>query len=178
MNICFKEVKTDELHASILQNFNRYQCVENAWHPDGQGGYYLIPQRYVAHWDDSRKKELIDKWRIALEFGGMSFCAYDEDNLVGFSCVDGRKLGSEKQYLELLYLHVSYEYRGKGIGKKLFTLCAEAALELQCKKLYLVANSAEETQKVYHKLGCVYAKELIPHLFEQAPDDVHLEYVL
>jgi len=176
--ILFKEIRVDGLHSNMLQNFNRYQYVENDWYPDEKGGYTLVHQPHVENWDDSQKMEIVEKWRTALHNGGKSFCAYGGEKLVGFSFIDGTRLGSEKQYLELLYFHVSYEYRGRGIGKKLFSLCAQAALELQCKKLYIVASSSEESQKAYHKLGCIYAKEPIPHLYEQRPDDVHMEFLL
>jgi len=177
-NINFKEIKADELYSNMLQDFNRYQYVENDWYPDKHGGYHLVHQPHVENWDDSEKIKIVEKWRIALNNGGKSFCAYDGEKIVGFIFVDGVRLGNEKQYLELLYFHVSYEYRGKKVGKKLFNLCAEAALKLQCKKLYIVASSSEESQKAYHKLGCVYAEEPIPHLYEQRPDDVHMEFLL
>jgi len=176
LDICFKEIKTDELHTNILQDFNRYQYVENDWYPDENGGYHLVHQPHVENWDDAEKIKIVEKWRAALNNGGKSFCAYDGEKIVGFIFFDGMRLGSEKQYMELLYFHVSYEYRGKGIGKKLFSLCCEAALKLQCKRLFINASSSEESQKAYHKLGCVYTTELIPH--EHRPDDVHMEFLL
>ena len=178
MDICFKEIKADQLPSNMLQDFNRYQYVENDWYPDKNGGYYLVHQPHVENWDDSEKIKIVGKWLSALNNGGKSFCAYDGEKLVGFLFMDGTRLGSEKQYLEVVYFHVSYEYRGKGIGKKLFNLCAEAALQCQCKKLYIIASSSEESQKIYQKLGCVYTKELIPHLYEQRPDAVHMEFLL
>ena len=174
----YRQMFLSDITQDMLTHFNRYQYVENDWYPDGHCGYFLVHQPHVENWDNAEKIKIIEKWRIALNNGGKSFCAYDGNKLVGLSFIDGVKLGFEKQYIELLYFHVSYEYRAKGIGKKLFCLCAEAALELQCKKLYIVASSSEESQKAYHKLGCVYAKELIPHLYEQRPYDVHMEYVL
>lgn len=178
MDIYFKEIKADELHSNMLKDFNRYQYVENDWYPNENGGYFLVHQPHEENWDDSQKIMIVDKWRVALNNGGKSFCAYDGENLTGFSFIDGTRFGSEQQYLELLYFHVSYEYRGKGIGKKLFNLCTEAARHLQCKKLYIVASSSEESQKAYHKLGCIYAKERIPNLYQQRPDDVHMEFLL
>ena len=166
------------LHRICLNFSIAINNVENDWYPDKQGGYYLVHQPHAENWDDAEKNKIIEKWRVALNNGGKSFGAYDGKKIVGFAFIDGMRLGSEKQYLELLYFHVSYEYRGRGIGKKLFGLFAEAASRLQCKKLYIVASSSEESQKAYHKLGCVYAKERIPHLCEQRPLDVHMEFLL
>ncbi len=176
--ILFKEIKLEELYPDMLSDFNRYQYVNNDWYPDKDGGYYLVHQPHAENWNDVRKREIVNEMRSALENGGKLFGAYDSEKLIGFCCMDGVLLGSENQYLELTWLHVSYEYRGNKIGKKLFKMCVEAARQYGCSKLYIVASSSEESQKAYHKMGCVYAKEHIPHLYESRPTDVHMEYVL
>jgi ribosomal protein S18 acetylase RimI-like enzyme len=168
----------DELKDDLLVGFNRYQMVVNDWIPTQNGDYELIHRPHVEDWDNDRKRRRVERFRELLAGGGKLFGAYDSDALVGFSAIDGVLLGSAKQYLELAELHVSYEYRGQGIGKVLFGLCAQAARGYGCKKLYIVASSSEESQNVYRKLGCVYAVELIGHLHEQSPGDVHLEFVL
>lgn len=176
--IVFKEIMLEELHTDMLSDFNRYQYVNNDWYPDKNGGYDLVHQPHEENWNDVRKGEIIYELRSALANGGKLFGAYDSKKLIGFCCIDGVLLGSEKQYLELTWFHVSYEYRGNKIGKNLFNMCVEAAKQCGCKKLYIVASSSEESQKAYHKLGCVYTKEFIPHLYKQRPDDVHMEYSL
>lgn len=178
MNIYYKEIKIDELYDGLLEHHNRYQYVQNDWYPGEDGGYYLIHQPHEENWSDKRKIEIVHHFRSILNHGGKLFGAYDEKILIGFSALDGVPLGSEKQYLELCWLHVSYEHRGNHVGKRLFRLCVEAAARYRCKKLYIVASSSEESQKAYRKLGCIYAKEHIPHLYEQRPDDVHMEYLL
>jgi ribosomal protein S18 acetylase RimI-like enzyme len=178
MNICYKEIKSDELHDDMLIYHNRYQYVQNDWYPDKNGGYYLVHQPHVENWDDKRKREIVSNLRSLLNNGGKLFGAYDEEKLIGFSALDGVLFGSKNQYLDLVWFHVSYEYRGNHIGKKLFHLCIEAAAQYVCSKIYIVASSSEESQKAYHKLGCIYAKEHISHLYERRPDAVHMEYLL
>lgn len=176
--VAFKEIRLEALYEDMLIDFNRYQYVNNDWYPDKDGGYYLVNQPHVENWDDTRKREIIKELSSVLENGGKLFGAYDSKKLIGFACIDGVLLGNERQYLELTWFHVSYEYRGNKIGKKLFAMCVEAAKQYGCKKLYIVASSSEESQKIYHKLGCVYAKEYIPHLYKQRPTDIHMEYSL
>ena len=96
----------------------------------------------------------------------------------GFAVVPGDFIGKEKQYLQLDNMQVSYEYRHKGIGRKLFLLCAEAGKALKAQKLYISAQSSQESQAFYWAMGCVNAEEIIPELFEQEPFDVHMEYRL
>jgi N-acetylglutamate synthase-like GNAT family acetyltransferase len=75
-------------------------------------------------------------------------------------------------------LQVSYEYRHKGIGKKLFALCVDAAKKYEAEKLYISAHSSQESQAFYRAMRCVDTEEIIPELFEAEPFDVHMEYVL
>jgi len=178
LNIHYEEIKYNKLCDDMLIHHNRYQYVQNDWYPDKDEGYYLVHQPHEENWDDERKKEIICNLRSILNNGGKLFGAYDDEKLIGFSALDGVLLGSENQYLELVWFHVSYGYRGNHIGKKLFHLCIEAAAQYGCKKIYIVASSSEESQKAYKKLGCVYAKEHISHLYKQRPDDVHMEYAL
>lgn len=53
MNICYKEIKSDELQDDMLIYHNRYQYVQNDWYPDKNGGYYLVHQPHVENWDDN-----------------------------------------------------------------------------------------------------------------------------
>lgn len=87
-------------------------------------------------------------------------------------------MGSHNQYIWLDMLHVSFEYRHHGIGRKLFNLAVEAARELHASKMYISAHSSEESQAFYRAMGCVHAMEVIPELFEAEPYDVHMEFVL
>lgn len=75
-------------------------------------------------------------------------------------------------------MHTAYEYRGKGIGKILFEKAISSARELQAEKLYITASSSLGTQNFYKAMGCIYAEEIVPELFEEEPKDVHMEYTL
>lgn len=162
----------------MLSDFNRYQEVKNDWYPTESGEYVLKYQPHIEDWDKSYKRNKVNHFYELLKTGGKLFGAFDDEKLIGFSAIGGELLGSENQYLELTQFHVSYEYRGNQIGKQLFKLCVEGASHSGCQKLYIVASSSEESQKVYRKLGCVYARERIPHLLQQSPTEVHLEYSL
>jgi ribosomal protein S18 acetylase RimI-like enzyme len=178
MDIVYRELNKQDLHRNLLKDFNRYQEVIYDWCPIQNGEYALVLQPHIEDWNEKAKEIKVSCLSNLLHSGGKIFSAFDSDKLIGFSAINGILLGTNKQYIELAEFHVSFEYRGKGIGKKLFDLCVEAASYYECEKLYIVASSSEESQKVYRKLGCVYTTELIPLLYEQSPADVHLEYLL
>lgn len=81
----------------------------------------------------------------------------------------------QQRYVLLDQLFVSQSYRGKGIGKKLFCLCAEQARTIGARKIYLCAGSAENTIAFYNKLGCVPAQEPDEALAAEDPNDIQLE---
>lgn len=82
------------------------------------------------------------------------------------------------QYLQLMQIHVSYEHRSRGIGKKLFELCTEKAKAMGAAKLYISTHSSEESQVFYHKIGCMDAIEVNQKLAEHEPYDRQMEFVL
>ncbi|MDT2194604.1 GNAT family N-acetyltransferase [Paenibacillus larvae] len=80
--------------------------------------------------------------------------------------------------MDLAELYTSFEFRGLGIGKQLFALCAEKARQWGAKKLYISAHSAEETQAFYRSVGCVDAVEINQQLADKEPFDIQMEYIL
>lgn len=178
MKIEYKKITFDDLHPKMLQHFNRYQNVLKDWtRKDNE--YILLPNPHIEDWNEEYKINKVNGcFTNILKNGGELYGAYDEENLIGFSGFDGTFIGSKNQYLQLVQMHVSYEYRGKKIGNRLFKLCIEGASKRNCKKLYIVASSSEDSQAFYRKIGCIEAEELIPHLFEDSPLDVHMEYLI
>ena len=113
-----------------------------------------------------------------LNTGGAVIGAFIEGKLAGFTSVENQFFGSKSQYLQLSSIHVSYESRGKGIGKKLFQMIAQEARDLEAKKLYISAHSSEESQAFYKAIGCIEAKEYNEKLVQAEPCDCQLEYIL
>jgi GNAT superfamily N-acetyltransferase len=176
--ITYRRLELSDLLPDMLKSFHRYKEVKKSWRKI-EGEWVLIDNPYIEDWNDDFRYELItEDFPQAIKSGGALFGAYDDDNLIGFFALDGNLIGSEKQYAWLVYCHVSADYRHHGIGRELFSLVAEAARELGAKKMYISANSSEESQAFYRAVGCVHAEEINPELFELEPYDVHMEFVL
>lgn len=176
--IQYKQLCAADIQPDMLKHFNRYQEVKKSWR-NQNGEWVLIDNYHTGNWDEAKKiKVATEDFTQIIRSGGSLFCAFDNEKLIGFCGFDGNFMGSDKQYLWLVYLHVSYEYRKKGIGRKLFDMTANAAKKLGAKKLYISANSSQESQAFYRAMGCVNADEIIPELFEAEPYDVHMEYSL
>lgn len=75
-------------------------------------------------------------------------------------------------FTELPYIHVSQEYRRKGIGKTLFSMCCDLAKQMNASKLYIAAHSSVESQSFYRALGCILAKEINDDILAKEPLDL------
>lgn len=175
--INYRVLELSDLDFDILKKFNRYQETNNTYYKKSDG--YSIKKNYFTdNWNDKQKKDVVQWLRRCIISGGAVIGAFDEDLLVGFANVEGDLIGSEKQYVELTYIHVSNDYRGKGIGKRILELCSQKAKEIGAKKLYIGSHPAEETQLFYKSVGCVFAEEIIQRIYDKEPLDIQLECVL
>lgn len=176
MNITYRSISIDELHDGLLKDFDRYQEVKKDW-VKVNGEYVLKFNPHIENWSELKKTQKINEtFKDILSSKGILIGAFENEKLIGFAGCGGSKFGSRKQYIQLSELHVSYNHRGLGIGRKLFELCLDYAAKMSMEKLYIVASSSEESQIAYRKLGCIHATEVIPALFEQDPEDVHMEF--
>ena len=133
---------------------------------------------FTEQWNDEQKADKVDGLLRCIQQGGVVIGAFVDNSLIGFSSIPYGLFGSDNEYIQLEMLHVSYEFRGSGIGKALFYEICGYAKELGAKKLYITAHSAEETQAFYKSVGCIETVEVNQRLFEEEPFDCHLEYCL
>jgi N-acetylglutamate synthase-like GNAT family acetyltransferase len=179
-NITFKELIFDDINNNLLDNFNRYQKVDNYYKKENKK-WVLKSDEYINFlsknkWDKNRNNEVINEFIETIKEGGYVFGAYDNKKLIGFAILLNKKFGSKKQYIQLSFMQVSFGYRNKGIGKKLFELCIEKAKEIGVQKIYISTNPSEETQKFYLNIGCKDAMEINKKLAEDEPYDRQMEY--
>jgi GNAT superfamily N-acetyltransferase len=177
-NIKLKELSFEDLNGNLLNNFNRYQKANKYWSNE-TGNWTLIDKEYVVDWDKNKKDNVIQFFfDVINDRNGYIFGAYENRNLIGFSVLLDKKFGTNGQYIQLKYLHISYEHRHKGIGKRLFELCIEKAKTLQIEKIYISANDSEDTQKFYLGIGCIDAIEINKNFVEEEPYDRQMEYTI
>jgi ribosomal protein S18 acetylase RimI-like enzyme len=106
------------------------------------------------------------------------FGAYDNKKMIGFSVFLNNKFGSKNNYIRLKFLHISFEYRHKGIGKTLFELCVEKAKNKGIEKIYISAANSEASQIFYLGIGCKDAMEINKIAAENEPYDRQMEYII
>jgi ribosomal protein S18 acetylase RimI-like enzyme len=176
-NVEYKELKIVDIDKNLLNNFNRYQEVKK-YYQNHNDNWVIKDCEYIENWDEIKLQNKITSFLNILNEGGIIFGAYDNKKMIGFATLLNKKFGSINQYIHLENMHVSYDYRHKGIGKKLFELCVSKAKCMKIEKIYISANSSEETQRFYLGIGCKDAIEINQQLAENEPYDRQMEFII
>lgn len=177
VTIQYKELELDEIKETLFKNFNRYQDVKECWRKENDK-WILKDISFIEQWSSDEYEYLIKCLKNTIKTGGQVVGAFYNNVLVGFASIENEFFGSHNEYIQLSSIHISYESRGMGIGKKLFDLIINIAKSMGAKKLYISAHSSKETQAFYKSLGCIEALEYNTKLVELEPYDCQLEYNL
>ena len=174
MEVEIRQIKENEITMELFGHFNRYQDVKRCWRKE-EGKWVLKDIAFVEQWSKEDYAYLVKCLKHTAATEGMVCGAFEDKALVGFCSVERERFGSRRQYVEMTALHVSYEKRGKGIGRRLFAAARSAAADFGAEKLYMSTHSCEETQAFYKAVGCVEAEEYRKEAVEKEPCDCQLE---
>ena len=161
-----------------IWQIDRSEVIENIYHlRDGQ--LVLEPEHYNMHgWPPGDPEHDTPFLMDCFDHGGYFWGAFAGELPIGVVILENRFIGSQKDTLQMKFLHVSSHSRKQGLGKELFLLAAKQAKDLGAKKMYISATPSENTVNFYMRLGCILAMEVSRELFELEPDDIHLEFDL
>lgn len=173
----YKELSIQKISRALFKNFERHQVVTKCLRKV-DGAWVVADDPFIDQWNEAEYANVVEVLKNTLRGGGFVYAAYVNGSLKGFASVEALFLGAQREYLDLPYLHVSEDMRGRGIGKNLFQAAAAWARRQGAKKLYISAHSSVESQAFYRAMGCVEAKEYNPVHVESEPYDCQLEYVL
>lgn len=177
LDIMVRLLDASDLHKDALKYFNRHQVTNRVRYMHNDTFLYK-EDHFIDDWDDQKKQKVINELLQCIANNGIVAGAYHEDRLIGFANVEARFFGRNNEYLELPYIHLSKEYRGLGIGRRLLLLCCEKAKEMGAAKLYIAAHPSEESQQFYIRMGCMPAVEVNEEILAREPLDIQLEIKL
>lgn len=109
-NIEVRQLGIYDLHLNALQKFNRYQETKRVMYKENHQ-YICKDEYFTEFWDSRKKKEVIQALNECVHTGGIVTGVFIYDNLIGFANVENEFYGKSRDYLELSYIHVSYEFR-------------------------------------------------------------------
>ena len=134
----------------------------------------------VSCWftDDHPKHSVsakIKAWKPYLEQGGIMLGAFDDSLLVGIAILRPKLTENMAQ---LAVLHVSRNYRGKGIGAKLTKEIFKLAVKMGAKEIYVSSSPSANTVAFYMSQGFELTKEINKELYDLEPEDIHMIKIL
>lgn len=145
-------------------------------------GVLVQEDRDFVHtgFDRDAWEEIAGEYAVALRNDtAILIGAYDGDSLVGIAGLDtSRTYGPSGNMYNFGPMWVSREYRGGGIGRKLFSLMVEKASTLPVDGLYVSATPVPGTVGFYMSMGCRLLDSPDPELFSLEPEDIHMFYDL
>ena len=160
----------------LIWQIDRREIVDNIYSLEG-GELVLKPDYFdIRGWPPGEAELYTPILLDCYDRGGTFWGACQDDVLVGAAILESKFIGSGQDTLQLKFLHVSRDFRKRGIASALFQLAIEKAKTLGARKLYISATPSEHTVNYYMRLGCVLAKEIDAELFALEPEDIHFEY--
>ena len=173
--LVFRLLAAEEIAPSFLDGFERRQEVMLCYRRSGKG-WEVRPDPFLDDWSEEERAVVVKALQETAKSGGFVQAAFFEGRTVGFAAVCKQPLGKKREYLDLSELHVSREWRRRGVGRRLFQAAAAWAKEHGAEKLYISAHSAVETQVFYRSLGCTDAVWEDKRHVEKEPFDYQREY--
>jgi predicted N-acetyltransferase YhbS len=156
-------------------NIDRSEVTDNIYRFEN-GTLVLSPHHFdVPGWPPGEAEKYTSILLDCFDRGGWFHGAFEDAELVGVVVLDSKRIGKDKDQLQLTFLHVSNSYRNSGLGTQLFELAKATARERGARRLYISATPSENTVNFYLRLGCAVAEEPDLELFELEPEDIHLE---
>ena len=177
MEIRYEKLNHGNFDCHSLDDFIRHQTITECYR-NVDGEIKLVPTDFTEDWSVEKCREIAAGISCRLEKNLSAFGAFYENRLVGFVTVEHEIFGKSAKYVNLEQFQVSEDFRGKGIGRKLFALACSEAKNLGAQKLYISAHSSKESQAAYKALGCVSASEVNEKMVAKEPFDIQMEFSL
>lgn len=177
MEIRYEKLNYGNFGGHSLDEFRRHQTITECWR-NVSGELKLVSNEFTEDWSVEKCREIASEISCRLEKDLSAFGAFCRNRLVGFVTVEHEIFGKSAKYVNLEQFQVSEDFRGRGIGRNLFTLACSEAKNLGAQKLYISAHSSKESQAAYKALGCVPVSEVNGKMAAEEPFDIQMEFVL
>ncbi len=169
----YRKLRRDEVER--IWTIDRREIVERVYRLE-DGELRLRPEYHdVRGWPADDVRKMTPLLYEVFDRGGPFFAAFEGDELAGVAVLDTVWRGVGRDLLQLEVMHVGRDYRGRGLGGRLFEQARSAARERGARGLYISATPSENTIHFYQGRGSVVLASPDAELLAFEPDDIHLE---
>jgi len=171
-----RNIKKEEL--PLLGLIDRREIIEQLYTLES-GWLKLYEERFdMSGWPPGEAERDALAFALCFERGGWFRGVFDGSVLVAAAVVDNVFLEAEQPALQFKFLHVSHDYRGRGLAGGLFRTACKRAREMGAEQIHISATPSRNTIDFYLKLGCQLLEKPDPGLYRLEPEDIHLYYEL
>jgi predicted N-acetyltransferase YhbS len=167
-----RSLERDEVET--VWSIDRCEVIENIYYLED--GELVLREEYydMQGWPPGEAEQYTPILLDCFDRGGTFYGAFENGELVGVVVLESKFIGKDEDQLQLVFLQVSRDFRGNGLGRTLFEKAVKRARELNAKALYVSATPSENTINFYRRMGCVVTEDVDPELFALEPEDIHL----
>lgn len=163
---------------ALLDQIDRRELIEQLYLLE-DGNLKLYEERFdMDGWPPGEAQQNAEVLAACFERGGWFHGVFDGEMLVALVVLDSVLLQAERPALQLKFLHVSRDYRGRGIASRLFRLACAQAPAMGAQEIHISATPSRNTVDFYLRLGCTLLDRPDPELLRLEPEDIHLRYRL
>jgi predicted N-acetyltransferase YhbS len=167
-----RPLERDEVET--VWSIDRREVIENIYYLED--GELVLREEYydMQGWAPGEPEQYAPILLDCFDRGGAFYGAFKDGELVGVVVLESKFIGKDEDKLQLVFLQVSRDFRGRGLGRTLFEKAVKRARELDAKALYVSATPSENTINFYRRMGCVVTEDVDPELFALEPKDIHM----
>lgn len=167
-----------DLTPDFLDGFKRLQFIRKKWYNlGGEWHVFVVNEKY--DWDSVGRERMLAQLRESAKNGALLVGAKSlkSGKLVGFGALECEPGGKRAQYANISALMVDLDWRGMGIGTKIFMRMVACAKTRGVERLFVSAFPAADTVEFFESLGFTDATETVAD-FVGSGDDRCMEYIV
>src|SRR5512139_1973590 len=116
--INFRQLRREEIDQ--VWAIDRSEVIDNVYSLE-HGRLVLKPDYFdLKGWPHGEAEKYTPILLNCYDRGGWFYGVFDDSLLIGIAVLDSKPLGQNKNQLQLKFMHISRDYRGQGLGRKLF----------------------------------------------------------